>query len=52
MNGHARNLVQKHQLFEDLNELMEDTEDVLKDHLCLFNITKPSNVAMIEERVK
>ena len=44
--------LQKKQLFADLNELSEEIQGVLKNHLSMFNIKSPSDVTKIEERVK
>ena len=44
--------LQKKQLFADLNELDEEIEGVLKNHLSMFNIKSKDDVAKIEERVK
>ena len=45
-------LLQKKRLFDDLNELAEEIEGVLMNHLSMFNIKAESDVEKIEERVK
>ena len=45
-------LSQKKQLFADLNELSEEIQEVLKNHLSMVNISSTAGVAKIEERVK
>lgn len=45
-------LLQKKRLFDDLNELAEEVEGVLMNHLSMFNIKVESDVEKIEERVK
>ena len=44
--------LQKKQLFADLNELSEEVQGVLMNHLSMFNIKSPSDITKIEERVK
>ena len=44
--------LQKKQLFADLNELSEEIQNVLMNHLSMFSIGSTSGVEKIEEHVK
>ena len=44
--------LQKWQVMADLNDLSDEIQDVLKNHLSMFNISSPSDVAKIDEHVK
>ena len=39
------------QLFSDLMELANDIEEILKNHLSIFNIKKSENVERIEDNL-
>ena len=44
--------LQKRQVLTDLNELSEDIQCVLENHLSMFNISSTSGVEKIDEYVK
>ena len=44
--------LQKKQLFADLNELSEEIQGVLMNHLSMFSISSTSGVEKIQELVK
>ena len=48
----VNHILQKRQLFADLNELSEEIEGVMMNHLNMFNIKSQSDVERIDERVK
>ena len=52
MNFDILFFLQKKQLFADLNELSEEIQGVLMNHLSMFNIKTPSDITKIEERVR
>ena len=46
------NILQKEQVFTDLNELSEGIRGVLMNHLSMFSIGSASGVEKIEQHVK